>query len=144
MLGGRASSFAIVHPHVPRVHYLSYLARITFHFIFISYHSHCSGAATPLLFRPPAPVKDIWPDQEEEGWLSPCRIARQATALLCQHRRTLGRGPAGLVPASALVTPDHALQFPWQPLHCAPGRPRVTTAEPPAADAHRCLSPCTP
>lgn len=39
------------------------------------------------------------------------------------------RGAIGPVPAAQLVTPDHAQQLPWQPLHCAPWRPRVTTAD---------------
>lgn len=38
-------------------------------------------------------------------------------------------GAVGPVPTAQPVTPGHALQLPWQPLHCAPWRPQVTTAD---------------
>lgn len=68
--------------------------------------------------------------------LQPCQVPRREspTSLYCcvSDKRTLG-GAVGPVPAAQLVTPDQAQQLPWQLLHCAPRRPRVTAADAPTS-----------
>lgn len=62
-----------------------------------------------------------------------CQIPRQVepshTCAAVSAARGHWGGAVGPVPAAQLVTPDQAQQLPWQPLHCAPRRPQVTTAD---------------
>lgn len=69
-------------------------------------------------------------NKEQEGSNVPlCQIPPWAEPKPRSRSCVSDSGAIGPAPAAQSVTPDHAQPLPWQPLHCAPWRPRVTTAD---------------
>lgn len=89
-------------------------------------------------------VKDIWQNKQQEGSRPFSQIPMWAeqnhTCPAVSATRGHWGGAIGPVPTAQLVTPGQALQLPWQPLHCAPWRPQVTTADA-TTSRHTPLSP---